>query len=1035
MSLSELCIRRPVMTTLVTVSFVIFGLFAYRQLPVAALPRVDSPTINVTANLPGATPEIMANTIAAPLEREFSTIAGITSMTSVSSSGGTNITLQFDLERDIDNASLDVQAAISATLRQLPPGMPNPPYFSKGNLADQPVLFLSLTSATQPLSVVNDYAEQVLQRQISQIKGVALVQIFGQQKFAIRIAADPAAIAARGLSFADVEEAVSAANSNQPTGLLRGTNRNLTVDAGGQLQSVQDYENLVIASRNGVPVRLRDVATVRESVENDQTAGWYNDERSVTLAIYRQSDANTVDVVDDIKERIESFRSLIPQSIGLYIINDRSLPIREAIHDVQFTLMLSIALVILVIFLFLKTLSATLIPTLALPVSLFGTFAAMYMFGYTIDNISLLALTLSVGFVVDDAIVMLENISRHVENGVPRYQAALRGAREISFTIISITLSLVAVFIPVFFMGGVVGRVFNEFAAVISIAILVSGFVSLTLTPMLCARLLPENHQGRTPGRFAALAERGIGGMFSAYRVTLDYVLRYRFVTLAFTIATVFLSVGLYVIIPKGFFPQEDTGLLRASSEAVPDISFSEMVKRQEMIIAAFRSDPAVEYVSTGMGTNQALSFVKLKPRAERDDMATVIGRLRKSASAIPGIATVFQPVQNINLNSGRGSRAQYQYTLQSADLATLFTEAPRLLEKLRSLPQLRDVNSDLQIGNPQLVVELDRERAGAYGISSEQMRQTLYNAFGTRQISTIYTAAAEYAVILEASRDYQSSPDPLSQLFIRSNTGENVPLSAVANVKYNVGALSVGRQAQQAAVTISFNLAPGIALGQAVDAIRAVEVAVALPSVIKTGFSGAAQLFQDALDGQGLLLLAALLVIYIVLGILYESFIHPITILSGLPSAGLGALLALMVLGFDLSVIAIIGILLLIGIVKKNAIMMIDFAIERRREGADAQQAIREAALLRFRPIMMTTFAALFGTLPIALGAGAGSELRQPLGVAVVGGLFVSQILTLYITPVIYIYLDRIDTWISRRGSMRNGQDLPAEPVVQPPH
>jgi len=1031
MSLPELCIRRPVMTTLITLSFIIFGLFAYRQLPVAALPRVDFPTINVSANLPGASPETMANSVAAPLERQFATISGITSMTSISSQGSTSITLQFDLDRNIDGAALDVQAAISSSLRRLPDDLPNPPSFRKVNPADQPVLFLTLTSDTLPLSVVNDYAEQVLQQQISQINGVAQVQIFGSQKFAVRIAADPAAVSARGLSFAGIQRAVQAANSNQPTGTLRGESRNLTIEASGQLQSAKDYEGLVIASRNGVPVRLGDIATVKESVENDQTAGWFNTERSISVAVYRQADANTVEVVDQIKARFDSLRDEIPQSIGLRILNDRSIPIREAVHDVEFTLMLSIALVILVIFLFLKTLSATIIPALALPVSLIGTFAAMYALGYSIDNISLLALTLSVGFVVDDAIVMLENIVRHIENGMPRYQAALKGAREIGFTIISITLSLVAVFIPVFFMGGVVGRVFREFAAVISVAILVSGFVSLTLTPMICARVLSDTDHHKEPGRFSKAVDRIFQSMLDFYRVTLDYVLRFRFVTLLATFGTLILSVALYITIPKGFFPQEDTGLIRASTEALPDISFEEMVKHQEQINAAIRKDPAIEYVTTAVGfgaANQGFAFIQLKPRSERDDVTTVINRLRKSTSAVPGVSTFFQAVQNFNLNSGRISRSQYQYTLQGSDLGVLFSSAPKMVEKMRALPQLRDVSSDLQIANPQLVVELDRERAANLGITSDQVRQTLYNAFGTRQISTIYTPASDYAVILEANRAYQSDPDALSQLFIISDRGQNVPLSAVANIKRNVGPLSVGRQSQQAAVTISFNLAQGVALGDAVEAIRSAEKQAALPSSIITGFSGSAQLFQDALKGQGLLILAAIIVIYIVLGVLYESFIHPITILSGLPSAGLGALLALMLFGFDLSVIAIIGILLLIGIVKKNAIMMVDFAIEGRRDGADAARAIRDAALLRFRPIMMTSFAALFGTLPIAIGAGAGSELRQPLGVAVDGGLIVSQLLTLYITPVIYIYLDRIDSWINRKGAELEGRDLAAE-------
>jgi HAE1 family hydrophobic/amphiphilic exporter-1 len=1019
MGLPELCIRRPVMTTLITLSFIVFGLFAYRQLPVAALPRVDFPTISVSAQLPGASPETMAASVAAPLERQFSNISGITALTSVSSLGSTNITLQFDLDRNIDGAALDVQSAISAAARRLPADLPNPPSFRKVNPADQPVLFLVLTSRTLPLSTVNDYAETVLQQQISQIPGVAQVSIFGAQKYAVRIMVDPEALTARGLSFADLRQAVAAANSNQPTGTLRGEQQRLTIEATGQLERARQYGPLIVASRNGVPIRLEDVATARDSVENDQTASWFNGDRSLILAVFRQSDANTVEVVDRIRERMTSYREQLPAAIGLHVLNDLSIPIRHAIEDVELTLMISIALVVLVIFLFLKSLSATVIPSLALPVSLIGTFAAMYVLGYSIDNISLLALTLSVGFVVDDAIVMLENIVRHVEEGMAPFEAALKGSREIGFTIVSITLSLVAVFIPVFFMGGVVGRIFREFAVVISVAILVSGFVSLTLTPMLCARVLKPHDAQRRPGPLSRVVDAVFGAMQDAYRRSLDVALAMRPLMLLVTLATVVLSVKLYMDIPKGFFPTEDTGLLRAATEGPPDTSFEAMAARQQALAEIVRQDPAVAYLTSNIGagsTSQGFMFIALKPREWREPIGEVIQRLRKATSVVPGITFVMQPVQNINLNAGRQSRAQYQYTLQSADLDALYKAAPDMRARMTKLPELRDVSIDLQLTNPQVVIDLDRDRAANLGVTSDQLRQTLYNAFGSRQISTIYTPANDYQVIMEADRSFQMDPAALSRLYVRTDGGQSVPLDAVATVRRDIGPLSVSRQSQQPAVTISFNAAPNTSLGQAVDAIRAAEREAGLPASITTGFVGSAQLFQDALRGQGLLIIAAVLVIYIVLGVLYESFIHPITILSGLPSAGLGALLALSWFGLDLSVIAIIGILMLIGIVKKNAIMMVDFAIFRRRQGADALSAVREAAILRFRPIMMTSFAAILGTLPIALGTGAGSELRQPLGIAVVGGLLVSQLLTLYITPVVYYYLDKVETRLSGR-------------------
>jgi HAE1 family hydrophobic/amphiphilic exporter-1 len=1036
MNISEGCIRRPVMTTLIMLSFVIFGTFAFRQLPVAALPNVDFPTISVYATLPGASAETMASAVAAPLERQFATISGVTSMTSSSTIGQTQITMQFSLDRNIDGAALDVQSAISQSLRKLPPELPEPPSFRKVNPGDFPVLFMTLTSPTLPMTQINDYAETVLQQQISQLPGVAQVAIFGIQRFAVRIHVDPDAVAARGLKLDDVKSAVAAANSNTPVGEMRGDKQRITLETDGQLRHAADYENIVIAVRNGTPIRLKDVAVAVDGIENDQNAAWTNRTRAITVAVFRQSDANTIDVVDSVKAHVAGYQAQLPAAVKLNVLLDRSVPIRDAVHDVEKSLGIAIVLVIIVIFLFLKRLSATLIPALALPISLVGTFAAMYALGYSIDNISLLALTLSVGFVVDDAIVMLENIVRHIEEGEKPFAAALKGSREIGFTILSITMSLVAVFIPVFLMGGIVGRVFREFAGTISIAILVSGLVSLTLTPMVCARVLrPERH-----GADASLFERAVdavfGAMQSAYRVTLGLALRFRFIMLLVTIGTVFLSVKLYMDVPKGFFPLEDTGLIRGATEAASDTSFEAMAARQQALGDIILKDPAVEYFNSVIGfgsVNTGFFFISLKPRDQRDSIFKIMARLRRATAAVPGITFIAQPIQNLNLTGGRPSKAQYQYTLMGPDLKQLFDLSQPLLDQLVKIPILRDVGIDLQLRNPQRTIEIDRERAGILGVTADQIRNALYNAFGTRQISTIYTPSNDYQVIIQANIDFQSDPGALSRVYVVSASGQNVPLSAIASIKPSVGPLAVNRQSQLPAVTFSFNLGEGVALGDAITAIRAAERNVRLPATVSTVFTGSAQLFQEALAGQGLLLAAAVIVIYIVLGILYESFIHPITILSGLPSAGLGAVLSLQYLGMDLSVIAIIGVLMLIGIVKKNAIMMIDFAITRRRRGIPALDAIREACMVRFRPIMMTTFAALCGVMPIAVGGGAGSELRQPLGIAVVGGLAVSQILTLYITPVVYVYLDKIEQWIAGGEAKRMREAELPEPEHRP--
>jgi HAE1 family hydrophobic/amphiphilic exporter-1 len=1037
MTLSETCIRRPVLTTLMTASLIVFGAFAYRLLPVAALPAVDFPTIQITATLPGASPETMAASVASPIERQLSTIAGITSMTSSSSLGQTQITIQFDLGRNIDGASLDVQTALATAQRRLPVEMTTPPFFRKVNPGDFPVLYLSMRSDTMPLSAIDDYAETVLAPQISQLPGIAQVLVYGAQKFAVRVQVDPVAAAARNISLEDIHNVVAEANSSAPVGTLQGDKQVVTLLATGAMEHAADYRNVVVAYRNGAPIKLDEVARVIDSVENDKIATWFNDSRAIVLAIQRQPDANTVEVVDMVRAKLPQMRAQIPPAINMAPLFDRSLSIRAAVWNVQETLAIAICLVIMVIFLFLRKVSATIIPALAVPVSLIGTCAAMYAFGFSINNMTLLALTLSVGFVVDDAIVMLENIVRHIEGGMRPYEAALKGSREIGFTIISITFSLIAVFIPVLLMGGMVGRVFREFAVSIAVAIIVSGFVSLTLTPMLCARVLKSYHGEEKQNFVLATFETIFERMKQTYEWSLDRVLAYKSIMLMVTLATIAGTIWLYIVVPKGFFPVEDTGYMIGITEGKTDIAFPAMVEHQRKVADIVRADPAVAYINSTVGAggpnplgNSGRMLVALKPRGERGSQQQVIARLRREASVVPGIETFFRPIQNINLG-GKLTKSEWQYTLQSNDTDALYRTAPELRDKMAQLPGLRDVTTDLYIKNPQVTVEVDREKAAVYGVSIDQVRQELYDAFGSRQVATIYTPANDYQVILETKPEFQESPNDLNKIFLKTTNGTTVPLSAVTHFVRTVGPLQVNHQGQQPAVTISFNLASDYSIGQATDAIENLIREERVPASITIGFQGAAQVFQDSLRGQGILILAAIFAAYVVLGILYESFIHPITIISGLPSAGIGAILTLMLFRMDLSVIAMIGIVMLVGIVKKNAIMMIDFAIERRRVGLSAEAAIREAATLRFRPIMMTTFAAIFGTLPIALGTGAGAELRQPLGMAVVGGLLLSQLLTLYITPVIYLYLDRFDRMIKRRIEPQIEEVPEAPPAV----
>ncbi|MBS7812487.1 efflux RND transporter permease subunit [Roseococcus pinisoli] len=1022
MNISELCIRRPVMTCLLMAAAVLSGIVAYTRLPVAAVPRVDFPVISVFATFAGASPETMATSVALPLEREFSTIAGLESMSSVSGQDTLQLTLQFQLDRNIDSAAQDVQAAMTRAQRRLPIEMTIPPSYRKVNPADAPVLLLTLSGGDTPLYRLNDIASTIIAPALSRVQGVAQVQTYGEQLYSVRVRLDPDRIAAMGLAFDTVSQSIIAANSNAPVGLLTGSRQQLTLRANDQPQDAAAFGDLVVAGRASAPVRLSEIARVADGVQNERVASWRNGERALVLAVLRQPDANTVDVVDGVRASLPALRAALPPGAEIGVFLDRSISIRAAVHDVQESMFIAIGLVVLVCFLFLRRVSATIIPSVAVPISLCMTFGLMYLLGYGIDNVTLLGLTIAVGLVVDDAIVVLEVIVRHIEEGMHPFAAAIRGSKEVGFTVLSITLSLIAVFLPILLMGGVVGRVFNAFAATVSLAVITSCVVSLTLTPLMASRM-PAHGK---PGWLDRTLEKGFVFVEGIYARLLGYALRARFVVWIVFFMSVGAASWFAVNIPKGFFPIEDTGLLLVNTEGPRGTSINGMGEMQGEVAEIFGRSPHVDAVVSNLGAvggsasiNQGRLFVQLKPRSERPDIQTVMQDLRRAAGGVPGMRIFVQPIQNINFGA-RQSRTLYLYTMQGLRLDELYDWAPRLEAALSRVPQLQDVNTDLQLDSPVVLVNVDRDRATALGVSIDQVRQALFSAFGARQISTIYGQANAYPVIVEALPEDQRDETGLTKLYIRSNTGRLIPLSAVASIERRSGPLTVAHQGQLPAVTIGFNTPPGVALGDAVNAIRAVEREIGLPPTIVTGFTGSAQVFQQALAGQGFLVIAAVLIMYVVLGVLYESLIHPLTILSGLPAAALGAFATLWLFDLDLSVIAVIGTLLLIGLVKKNAIMIVDVALTRQRGGEPVLDAVREACVLRFRPIMMTTLAAAAGAVPIAAGWGAAAELRQPLGLAVVGGLAVSQMLTLFVTPVLYLGFDGLAQKFSRgRGAV----------------
>ncbi len=1023
MSISSPFIRRPIATSLLMAAVLLVGIAAYPLLPVAPLPRVDFPTIAVSGTLPGASPETMASTVAQPLERQFSQISGVSQLTSVSVQGNTQVTVQFDLDRNIDAAAGDIQAAINAAGGQLPKNLPSPPTYRKVNPADSPILILAVQSDTLPLIEVDDWADNILSQQISQISGVSQVSIGGEQKRAVRVQVDPARLAAMGLTLEDIRQTLTNVTVDTAKGSIDGSRQSFAIYDNDQLTQAAQYENVILAYRNGAPVRVKDIGIAVDGPENAKLAGWQNGRRGIQLLIFKQPGANVIDTVNKIREELPRLQAAIPPSIHVDTVIDRTLTIQASVKDVQFTLLLSIALVVMVIFLFLRNFWATVIPSVTVPLALVGTFAVMFLLGYSLDNLSLMALTIAVGFVVDDAIVMLENIYRYVEEGMNPMDAALRGAGEIGFTIISISVSLIAVFIPLLLMGGIVGRLFREFAMTVSIAVVVSGFISLTLTPMMCSRFL-KHHSGEH-GRLYRVVEAMFDALIGGYRRTLDIVLRFRFITLMVFFCTLGITGYLYVEIPKGFFPQQDTGVIIGITEGAQDISFEEMARRQQALGDIVGADPDVEAYSSSIGAglggqtgNNGRLYIALKPFDQRTATAQqIIARLREKTRVVEGAQAFMQPAQDINVG-GRLSRTQYQFTLQDADLTELYQWAPKVLAKLGGLATLRDLATDQQMSGTTATLTIDRDAASRFGITPQQIDDTLYDAFGQRQITQYFTQINSYHLILEVPPGMQGKVDTLGKLYVKSSSGQAVPLSAFVKVDTNpVVSLSLSHQSQFPAVTLSFNLAPNAALGQAVDEISGAMTALGTPSTLRGTFQGTAQAFQSSLSSQPYLIAAALITVYIILGILYESYILPLTILSTLPSAGVGALMMLMIAHYDLSIIALIGVILLIGIVKKNGIMMVDFAISaERKDGETPLNAIRQACLLRFRPILMTTMAAMLGGLPLMLGSGAGSELRKPLGFAMVGGLLLSQILTLYTTPVIYLYLDRLQRWLAPR-------------------